>query len=129
MPGTNANGHSPRPPQPAAVSLGELQARFEQARDANQAKLAELEHKGVAADPLSFLHARIDSLIDSISRFAGPNGPLWATTARLEFENGIAVQLAEIEQQATKAQLAQGALWTPSMISDLARQTGLFKRS
>jgi hypothetical protein len=106
-----------------------LQARFEQIRDANQAKLAALQNQGVQADPLAFVHARIDKLIDFIARSTGPDGARWALLARIDFESHIAGELAGVEQQATKAQLAQGAHFTPGMIAQLARETGLFRRA
>lgn len=111
-----------QPPRPE-----DLQAQFEAVRDANQAKLAELERKGMSMDPLSFVHARIDNLIDVIAQTSGPNGARWAVMARLQFEQHIATELAGVEKQATTAQLAQGAQFTPAMIAALARDTELFR--
>lgn len=111
-----------QPPRPE-----DLQAQFEAVRDANQARLADLERKGMAMDPLSFVHARIDNLIDFIAQTTGPNGARWAAMARLSFEQHIATELAGVEKQATQAQLAQGAQFTPQMIAALARDTGLFR--
>lgn len=129
----NGNGHRPVPGHiaqpPPPVPLERLQEEFESVRDSNQDRLAKLGQIGAQMDPLSFLHARIDSLIDSISQFAGPNGPRWAIITRLQFEQHIEAQLDEIETEASRAQLAQGALWTPAMISEYARATGLFRRS
>jgi len=131
---TRVNGHGPeKKPQQIAqptppVPLEELQQQFEAVRDDNQDRLGKLGQLGAEMDPLSFLHARMDCLIDSISRFAGPNGPRWALITRLEFEQHIARELDSIEKEATQAQLAQGALWTPAMISRYARETGLFRR-
>ena len=129
----NGRGPQPKPKQapelpPAQVPLEQLQKQFERVRDDNQGRLAGLGQLGAEMDPLSFLHARMDCLIDSISRFAGPNGPRWALITRLEFEQHIARELDTIEKEATQAQLAQGALWTPEMISRYARETGLFRR-
>jgi hypothetical protein len=105
----------------------DLQAQFEAVRDANQATLADLERKGVTMDPLSFVHARIDNLIDFIAQTTGPNGGRWAAMARLQFEQHIAIELQNVEKQATKAQLAQAGQWTPEMIARLAAETGLFR--
>ncbi len=69
--------------------LEELQEQFEAVRDGNQDRLGRLGQLGAEMDPMSFLHARMDCLIDSISRFAGPNGPRWALITRLEFEQHI----------------------------------------
>jgi len=130
----NGNGHhGPAQPgrlrQVAPQPVEVLQEQFESVRGANQARLADLERRGMAMDPLSFAHARIDSLIDFISRSVGPDGARWSLLARLEFENQIAGQLAQVEQQATMAQLAQGARFTPAMIAEMARTTGLFRRA
>lgn len=127
-----ANGnHIQGPAQPGVLRQpprpDDLQAQFEAVRDANQVKLVELERRGMAMDPLSFVHARIDNLIDFIAQTTGPNGGRWAAMARLQFEQHIAGELAGVEQQATKAQLAQGGLWTPQMIAQLAAETGLFR--
>lgn len=135
---SRTNGHRPGNPAqpqqgriaqpPPQVPLEELQRQFESVRDDNQVRLGSLGQLGAEMDPMSFLHARMDCLIDSISRFAGPNGPRWAVITRLEFEQHISRELDTIEKEATQAQLAQGALWTPAMISRYARETGLFKR-
>lgn len=119
-------GHIAQPPPP--VQIAALQAQFEAARDANNAKLAELQRQGLEMDPLSFVHARIDQLIDSIAQFAGPDGPRWMLIARLSFEQHIAAELAVAESEGRKAQLALGASWTPGMIAALARETGMFRR-
>jgi hypothetical protein len=119
-------GQIAQPPSP--VQLEALQAQFETARDANNAKLAELQRQGLEMDPLSFVHARIDRLIDSIAQFAGPNGPRWMLTARLSFEQHIAAELEVAETEGRKAQLALGASWTPGMIAALARESGMFRR-
>jgi len=131
----NGNGHH-GPAQPGRLlrsapppSAESLEEQFASVRDANQAKLADLERRGMAMDPLSFVHARIDALIDFVSRSAGANAARWALLCRLEFENMIADQLAGVEQQATRAQLAQGARFTPAMIAEMARTTGLFRRA
>ena len=105
-----------------------LQAQFEATRDANNAKLAELQRQGLQMDPLNFLHARIDNLIDSIAQASGPSGPRWAAMTRLSFEQHIAGELEIAEREGTKAQLAMGAQWTPAMIAALARETGMFRR-
>lgn len=126
MPGTNGARHPAAQP-PAQPSLPELQAQFEAVRDGNQERLGKLSQLGAVMDPLSFLHARIDALIESISQFSGPNGPRWAVVTRLQFEQSISAQLDEIEREATKSQLAQGGLWTPGMIAEYARKTGLFQ--
>lgn len=129
MSGSNGGSRPPAPPaQQAPPPLELLQAAFEAAKADNEAKLADLQRQGLQADPLSFVHARIDKLIDSIASFAGPNGPHWALTARLAFEQHIAAELAGAEQQATQAQLALGAQFTPAMIAQLAAETGLFRR-
>jgi hypothetical protein len=131
VPGPDGNGHHAARTvrQQAPPPLEVLQAQFELARDANQVKLAELDRQGLAMDPMSFVHARIDDLIDSIAMLGGPDGARWAVIARLRFEQHIAAQLAEVQQQATRAQLAGGAQFTPAMIAELARQTGLFRRA
>lgn len=125
--GNHAHGQS----QPGVLRqpprAEDLQAQFEAVRDANQAKLAELERQGMAMDPFSFVHARIDKLIDFIAQTTGPNGACWSAMARLTFEQHIAEELAGVEKQATTAQLAQGAQFTPAMIAALARDTQLFR--
>src|SRR5437762_2975824 len=98
---SRVNGHGP---QPAPPPVEFVQQQFEAVRASNQERLGKLGQLGAQMDPLSFLHARIDSLIDSISRFAGPNGPVWAATARLEFEQHISCELDTIEKEATTAQ-------------------------
>jgi hypothetical protein len=119
--GPAGNGHQ--------VPLDALQQQFDSAKEANQVKLTELERQGLAMDPFSFVHARIDKLIDSIAQFAGPNGPRWALLTRMVFEQHIAQELAVAEDQGRKAQLALGAKFTPGMIAELARQSGLFRRT
>lgn len=129
------NGNKIRHPAPdpqvqidPAAPLDGLLAQFEALRDANVAKLQDLSRQGLEMDPLSLLHVRIDRLIDSIAQFAGPHGPRWMLMARLSFEQHLAAELETAEAQGRKAQLAQGASWTPGMIAELARQTGLFRR-
>ena len=130
------NGHGPaqpgqyrQVPQEHAVPVQALFETFEAQRDVNQAKLADLERKGLAMDPLSFVHARIDKLIDSIASFAGPEGPRWSVLARLAFEEHVAAELAEVEKQATRAQLAQAGQFTAAQIAQMARESGLFRRT
>jgi hypothetical protein len=120
------NGH-PGQPGPAAPVEG-LLAKFETVKAANQVKLADLQRQGLEMDPFSFVHARIDHLIDSIAQFAGPDGPRWRVMARLAFEQHIAAELAVAETEGRRAQLAQGGQFTPGMIAELARQTGMFRR-
>lgn len=126
------NGSQPGPqpppgPQVVVPSLEVLQAEFEDLLASNQAKFAEMQANGVAPDPMFLVHARINHLIESISQFAGPNGPRWAALARLNFERWIAEQLDAAGPQARKMQLAEGARYTPSMIAELARATGTLR--
>ena len=114
-------------PQVVVPSLDVLQAEFEDLIASNQAKFAEMQANGVAPDPMFLVHARINHLIDSISQFAGPNGPRWAALTRLNFERWIAEQLDVAGPQARKMQLAEGARYTPSMIAELARATGTLR--
>jgi hypothetical protein len=119
-------GHIAQPESAAPLEV--LHAAFETAKASNQAKLADLQRQGLEMDPLSFVHARIDKLIDSIASFAGPQGPRWSLLARLSFEQHIAGELAGAEEQGRKAQLALGSQFTPSMIAALAAETGMFRR-
>lgn len=119
-------GHYQQQAQPSVAMLVEA---FEAQRDANQARLTDLERKGLSMDPLSFVHARIDKLIDSIASFAGPDGPRWAILARLTFEQHIAAELDEAEKQATRVQLAQAGQFTAAQIAQMARESGLFRRT
>lgn len=114
--------------QPAVMpSLDVLQAQFEQAVAANQARFEELARQGTSPDPLYLVHARINSLIDSISSFAGPEGPRWAMLARLRFEMQIAEELAGAGQATQRMQLAEGGRYSPEMIRQLAAQTGMLR--
>ena len=124
---------TPGPQQRAAQqqvipSLEVLQAEFEAIVAANQAKFAELAQSGAAPDPFFLIHARINHLIDSISQFAGPNGPRWAAVTRLQFEQFIAAELEQAGPATRRMQLAEGARYTPEMIRALARQTGSLRR-
>jgi hypothetical protein len=126
------NGGRPAPPQPppqVVASLDVLQAEFEVLVAANQAKFAELAQGGAAPDPFFLVHARINHLIDSISSFAGPNGPRWAALTRLEFERYIAGELEQAGPATRRMQLAEGARYTPGMIAALARQAGTLRRT
>jgi hypothetical protein len=133
VPGPNGDIRHPAPPpgqpQETSASLEVLHAAFESTKATNQAKLADLQRQGVEVDPLSFVHARIDKLIDSIASFAGPQGPRWSLLARLSFEQHIAAELSAAEAEAGKAQLALGSQFTPAMIAQLARETGMFRRA
>ena len=120
-------GPSQPPPQAVVPSLEVLQAEFEDLLASNQAAFAEMQAGGVAPDPMFLVHARINHLIESISQFAGPNGPRWAALTRLNFERYIAAELEAAGPQARKMQLAEGARYTPSMISELARVTGTLR--
>jgi hypothetical protein len=117
------------PPQQVIASLEVLQAEFEATVASNQARFAELSASGAAPDPISLVHARINHLIDSISQFAGPNGPRWAAVTRLQFEQYIAGELAQAAPALRRMQMAEGARYTPSMIAELARQTGVQRRA
>jgi hypothetical protein len=138
-PGPNGNGHVPRrtqrvppgpvPPPVQVAPLGVLSQQYEAMVAANTAKLAELQRQGVGLDPFTFVHARIDMLIDSIAQFAGPDGPRWSMLTRLAFEQHIATELASAEREGRKVQLTPGTGWTPSMIHELARQTGTQRRT
>ena len=126
------NGSPPGPqpppgPQVVVPSLDVLQAEFEDLIASNQEKFAEMQANGAAPDPLFLVHARINQLIESISQFAGPNGPRWAALTRLNFERWISEQLTEAGPEARKMQLAEGARYTPSMIAELARVTGTLR--
>jgi hypothetical protein len=114
-----------QPPPPP--SLDALTGQFDAVRESNQAKLAEMARQGVGVDPMDFLHARIDALIDSIAQFAGPNGPRWALMTRLSFEQQIAAQLDGAQEAGRRADLAIGGSFTPGMIAQLARASGTFQ--
>jgi hypothetical protein len=117
------------PPAPAVTpSLEVLAAEFEELVAANQAKFAELAAGGVAPDPFYLVHARINSLIESIAQFAGPNGPRWAVMTRLNFERQVAAELAQAGPATARMQLAEGGRYTPEMIRALAAQTGTLRR-
>jgi hypothetical protein len=94
---------------------------------ANVARLDALSRSGIAVDTASLIHARIDALIDSVASAIGPAGPLWAVTARISFETAMAAEFDRIEAEAQRIVLAQGAMYTPAMIAELARQTGTFE--
>lgn len=129
-PGPASPGVQQQAQQPKTVpSLEVLQAEFEALVAANQARFADLARQGTAPDPLYLVHARINHLIDSISSFAGPNGPRWAALTRLEFERYIAAELGEAEPAVRRMQLAEGARYTPGMIAELARQAGTIRRA
>jgi hypothetical protein len=121
-----ASGNGHRPPASITSPLPAIQAEFEALVERNKAGLASLQREGINLDPLSLVHARIDHLIDQISMFAGPDGPRWALYTRLEFERRIAENLENARKEGTKANLAMGGKFTPSMIRDLARQSGTF---
>jgi hypothetical protein len=133
------NGDGPPPPAgaqqsriappPVVPSLDVLQAEFEALVASNQAKFVELAKMGAAPDPLFLVHARINHLIDSISQFAGPNGPRWAGVTRLQFEQYIAAELAQAGPATRRMQLAEGGRYTPAMIRDLARATRAVPRT
>lgn len=126
-PGPQQPPEQPPGPQVTIPSLEVLQAEFEDLLVSNQKAFAELQANGVAPDPMFLVHARINHLIESISRFAGPDGPRWAALTRLEFERWIGAQLAQAGPQARTMQLAEGARYTPSMIAELARATGTLR--
>jgi hypothetical protein len=115
-------------PQPQLPPLEVLAAQFEAVLMANQQKFADLAAQGVAPDPLYLVHARINHLIDQIAAATGPNGPRWGLMTRLGFEQTIAAELEQAGPQTARMQLAEGARYTPAMISELARQTGTFRR-
>jgi hypothetical protein len=114
-------------PQVVVPSLEVLNAEFEDLVAANQAKFTEMQVAGMAPDPMFLVHARINHLIESISQFAGPQGPRWAALTRLNFERYIAAELEQAGPQARKMQLAEGARYTPAMIAELARATGTLR--
>lgn len=119
----------PQPGPGVVPSLDVLQAEFEELVASNQKRFAELAASGTAPDPFFLVHARLNHLIDSISSFAGPNGPRWATLTRLEFERFIDTELEQAGPVTRRMQLAEGARYTPEMISALARQTGTLRRT
>jgi hypothetical protein len=133
-PGPPAYARPAPPPAQAAApqpvpSLEVLTAEFQALVTANQAKFDELGKTGASPDPFYLVHARINSLIDSIAAFAGPNGPRWAVMTRLSFERQIAAELAEMTPAVRRMQLAEGARYTPAMIRALAAQTGTLRRA
>ena len=119
-------GQFAQPPQPPSPEA--LHAEFEQLLAMNQAKFAQLAEQGISPDPFYLVHARINHLIDQIAAATGPNGPRWAAMARLGFERQIAMELDQADSVTTRMRLAEGARYTPTMISELARQTGTFRR-
>ena len=136
VPGTRREAAAFRPssPSPAAPppevmpSLDVLVAEFEQVVASNQQKFAELAARGAMPDPLELVHVRINSLIESIAQFAGPNGTRWAVMARLSFERQVAESLSQAEPAILRSQLAEGGRYTPGMIRQLAEQTGTVRR-
>jgi hypothetical protein len=127
-PGPSAYAPQPAQSQPVP-SLEVLSAEFQALVAANQAKFDELGKTGASPDPFYLVHARINSLIDSIAAFAGPNGSRWAVMTRLSFERQIAAELAEVSPTVRRMQLAEGARYTPAMIRALAAQTGTLRRA
>jgi hypothetical protein len=121
---TQPNGSQP---SPVIASLDVLQAQFEALMTQNQASFADLNRRGIALDPFTLVHARINHLIDAIARFAGPDGPRWSMLTRVQFEQYIAGEIATAAKEGQRVQLAQGGSFTPTMIRDLARQTGTLR--
>jgi len=103
------------------------QDQLRELADANDARLAALGRSGVVVDPVSILHARIDSLMDSLGHVMGPSGPTWVIVAKMAFQAHLAEQFNQVETEAGRTQLAQGALFSPAMIAELARETGMFR--
>lgn len=124
--GPVTSGHLAQPAAPPSLEV--LTAEFEALVAGNQAKFAELSALGTAPDPLYLVHARINSLIDSIASSIGPQGPAWAMLARVKFERQIAAELEEAGPSARRMQLAEGARYSPEMIRALAAQTGTLRR-
>ncbi len=122
---TNGNGQARRTNrvvQPIAPPPTEvLQAELDRLLESNKKKMADLAAQGTPVDPLSFLHARIDALINSIASASGPSGPRWALNARLSFEQYVDKEIEGAESMGRRMNLAAGAQFTPSMIADLAR--------
>jgi hypothetical protein len=117
------------PPPQVVPSLEVLKAEFEGLVASNQAKFAELMARGTQPDPFYLVHSRINHLIDSISQFAGPNGPRWAMMTRLGFERLVAAELEEAGPVSVRMQLAEGGRYTPEMIRRLGQQTGTVRRA
>jgi hypothetical protein len=107
--------------------LAALKDEFDRVLAANQDRLAEMQRQGMGMDPLSFVHARVDALIDFIAQ-AIPDGARWAVLCRLTFEQKIAAELEKAEPEGRRAILAQGSQFSPAMIAQLARETGMFRR-
>ena len=122
---TTPNGQ--QPPQMPRPSIEHLAAEFTRLANENKAGFENLTREGIRFEPLAMVHARIDSLIYSVAAILGPqDGPAWALMARIAFEEKVAENIATAGEQGRKAQLAQGAQFTPGMISQMAREMGLF---
>jgi hypothetical protein len=140
-----ANGHLPSQPGPRRTTrvtadkphtsppvfvpppLGVMVKQHEALLADNQRRLAELRMEGIGPDPFTMVHMRIDKLIDSIAQFAGPDGPRWAVLTRLSFEQAIAEEMDRAAPAMRQANLAVGANFSPGMIAELARQSGMFQ--
>lgn len=133
----NGHGQVPGSPPPSQEGVEQvllmIQARAAQLqrallgrREANVAGLQEMARKGMSIDPLQVIHMRVDMLVEAIASSLGPEGILWALQCNLAYEERMAQAVAQALSQGTKAQLAMGAILTPSQIRDLARETGTF---
>lgn len=139
MTSTNGDSHHRQPqpgPPPGAMPPGQvplhmlplpqIQQQWQEQVEKNKAAFTELARQGIQLNPLELVHGRIDMLIDAIAQFAGPDGPRWAMLTRLQFEQQVAQNLVNARSQGTMAQLASGASFTPGMIAEMARQSGMF---
>jgi hypothetical protein len=115
------------PPAFVPPPLGVMVRQHEELLAQNQRRLAELRMQGIDLDPFTLVHLRIDKLIDSIAQFAGADGPRWAALTRLSFERAIAEEIDKAAPAMRQANLAIGANFTPGMIAELARQSGMFQ--
>jgi hypothetical protein len=128
MAGTNGfgqpNGQALTQEQQLAQQAAQMQQHLNGLVEQNKAGFAELARRGIQFDPGTVLSARLDSLIQSVAEAFGPPGQLWAIQARISFEQQVAEQQQAAGEQGRKAQLGLGASFTPSMIRQLAAETG-----
>ena len=123
---TTPNGNGGPPPGFGMPSNEQLVAMHAQQVEQNIAGFKELLAMGIKFDPMAIMHSRIDHLIEGIASAMGESGPQWALVVKLKFEQQIGQNLQEARKEGTKAQLSQGASFTPGMIAQLAAETGTF---
>jgi hypothetical protein len=113
--------------QQLALLKAQLEAQLEAQSQQNQQDLLALQARGIGFNDIQMVRARFEVLIESLAAAFGPQGQVWAVQARLDWEQHLAQQVTVAQEQGTKAQLAVGGQFTPSMIRQLAEDTGTFK--